>query len=116
MLLSLKDNYLLKTIDWSVTQEMSDTLDLLDGRFLVLLLFWLSSNGDFTINLVDNLLGSNDLISVRGRAAATKPFTLVEALRREADDQFRVQEQALQTRLRATEQKIASLQSAWNGH
>lgn len=71
-----------------------------------------ASNGDFTINLVDNLLGSNDLISVRGRAAATKPFTLVEALRREADDQFRVQEQALQTRLRATEQKIASLQSA----
>ena len=70
-----------------------------------------ASNGDFTINLVDNLLGSNDLISVRGRAAATKPFTLVEELRREADDQFRVQEQALQTRLRETEQKIASLQS-----
>ena len=48
---------------------------------------------------------------MRGRAAATKPFTLVEELRREADDQFRVQEQALQTRLRETEQKIASLQS-----
>jgi len=70
-----------------------------------------ASNGDFTINLVDNLLGSNDLISVRGRAAATKPFSLVEELRRQADDQFRVQEQALQAKLRETEQKIASLQA-----
>lgn len=70
-----------------------------------------ASNGDFAVNAVDNLLGSSDLISVRGRATATKPFTRVEALRREADDQFRVQEQSLQNKLRATEQKIAQLQA-----
>ena len=70
-----------------------------------------ASNGDFAVNAVDNLLGSSDLINVRGRATATKPFTRVEALRREADDQFRVQEQILQNKLRATEQKITQLQS-----
>ena len=70
-----------------------------------------ASNGDFAVNAVDNLLGSSDLISVRGRATATKPFTRVEALRREADDQFRAQEQILQNKLRNTEQKIAQLQS-----
>ena len=70
-----------------------------------------ASNGDFVVNAVDNLLGSSDLISVRGRATATKPFTRVEALRREADDQFRVQEQILQNKLRTTEQKIAQLQA-----
>ncbi|MDW3094453.1 MAG: Gldg family protein [Gammaproteobacteria bacterium] len=70
-----------------------------------------ASNGDFAVNAVDNLLGSSDLISVRGRATATKPFTRVEELRREADDQFRVQEQSLQNKLRGAEQKIAQLQS-----
>ena len=70
-----------------------------------------ASNGDFVANAVDNLLGSSDLISVRGRATATKPFTRVEELRREADDQFRTQEQVLQNKLRATEQKLAQLQS-----
>ena len=70
-----------------------------------------ASNGDFAVNAVDNLLGSSDLISVRGRATATKPFTRVQELRREADDQFREKEQILQNKLRTTEQKIAQLQS-----
>ena len=70
-----------------------------------------ASNGDFAVNAVDNLLGSSDLISVRGRATATKPFTRVQELRREADDQFREQETLLQNKLRSTEQKIAQLQS-----
>ena len=70
-----------------------------------------ASNGDFVVNSVDNLLGSSDLISVRGRATATKPFTRVDALKRQADDQFREQEQALQNQLRSTEQKLAQLQS-----
>ncbi len=70
-----------------------------------------ASNGNFAVNAVDNLLGSSDLISVRGRATATKPFTRVEALRRDADDQFREKEQALQNKLRQTEQKISQLQA-----
>ena len=70
-----------------------------------------ASNGDFAINVVDNMLGSGDLISVRGRATATKPFTRVEELRRDADDRFRAEEQILQNKLRQTEQKLAQLQA-----
>ncbi|MEM7304904.1 MAG: hypothetical protein AAF372_05210 [Pseudomonadota bacterium] len=70
-----------------------------------------ASNGDFAINVVDNMLGSSDLISVRGRATATKPFTRVEELRREADDRFRAEEQILQNKLRQTEQTLAQLQA-----
>jgi len=70
-----------------------------------------ASNGNFAINVVDNLLGSSDLISVRGRATASKPFIVVEALRRDADDQFREKERVLQTKLRQTEQKISQLQA-----
>ena len=70
-----------------------------------------ASNGDFAINVVDNMLGSSDLISVRGRATATKPFTRVEELRRDADDRFRAEEQILQNKLRQTEQKLAQLQA-----
>ena len=70
-----------------------------------------ASNGNFAVNAVDNLLGSSDLISVRGRATATKPFVVVEALRRDADDQFREQERVLQNKLRQTEQKITQLEA-----
>lgn len=70
-----------------------------------------ASNGNFAINVVDNLLGSSDLISVRGRATASKPFVVVEALRRDADDQFREKERVLQNKLRQTEQKISQLQA-----
>jgi ABC-type uncharacterized transport system involved in gliding motility auxiliary subunit len=70
-----------------------------------------ASNGDFAVNLVDNLLGSSDLISVRGRATAAKSFERVDELRRDADDKFREQEQLLQNKLRATEQKLAQLES-----
>ena len=70
-----------------------------------------ASNGDFAINAVDNMLGSSDLIGIRGRATASRPFTRVPELRRQAADQFRRQEQVLQNKLRATEQKISQLQS-----
>jgi ABC-type uncharacterized transport system involved in gliding motility auxiliary subunit len=70
-----------------------------------------ASNGDFVLNALDNLSGSSDLISVRGRASFTRPFLRVEALRRAADDRFRAKEQELERQLRETEDKLTSLQS-----
>src|SRR5204863_461521 len=54
-----------------------------------------ASNGDLVQNALDNLAGSTDLISVRGRASFTRPFERVEKLRRAADDRFRAKEQEL---------------------
>lgn len=70
-----------------------------------------AGNGTFVANALDNLSGSNDLISIRGRAGYARPFTLVRALQQEAEHKFRQKEQALQDRLKATERRIQELQS-----
>ena len=62
-------------------------------------------------NALDNLAGSADLISVRGRATFTRPFERVEKLRRTADERFRAKEQELEQQLRDTEEKLTALQS-----
>ncbi|HXZ60923.1 MAG TPA: Gldg family protein [Steroidobacteraceae bacterium] len=74
-----------------------------------------ASNGDLVLNALDNLAGSADLISVRGRATFTRPFARVERLRRIADDRFRDKEQELEKQLQATEQKLSALQSKGGG-
>ncbi len=71
-----------------------------------------ASNGDFVINALDNLSGSADLIGLRSRASYTRPFDTVDALRREADAQFRATEQRLQAELSDTERNLAELQAA----
>ncbi|HKT71347.1 MAG TPA: Gldg family protein [Steroidobacteraceae bacterium] len=73
-----------------------------------------ASNGDMVLNTLDNLAGSSDLISVRGRATFTRPFERVDALRRNADDRFRAKEQELEQQLNETEQKLTALQSRRN--
>jgi ABC-type uncharacterized transport system involved in gliding motility auxiliary subunit len=73
-----------------------------------------ASNGDLVANAIDNLTGSGALISIRGRASFVRPFDTVEALRRNADDRFRIKEQELEEELRTTEQKLTELQSRRN--
>jgi ABC-type uncharacterized transport system involved in gliding motility auxiliary subunit len=70
-----------------------------------------ASNGDLVLNALDNLAGSADLISVRGRATFTRPFERVERLRRAADERFHAKEQELEQQLQATEQKLTQLES-----
>jgi len=69
-----------------------------------------ANNGDFAINAVDNLTGSGDLISVRGRATGQRPFTRVVALRQAAEDRFRNKESELKRELADTEAKLGELQ------
>lgn len=70
-----------------------------------------ANNGDFFVNAIDNLTGSTDLISIRGRATSQRPFTKVEELKRAADDRFRDKERELQQELSDTERKLTELQS-----
>ena len=70
----------------------------------------IANNGDFVVNTLENLAGSTDLISLRSRGEFSRPFTVVEQIRRDAEARFRAQEQELQARLQETEQKIAQLQ------
>jgi ABC-type uncharacterized transport system involved in gliding motility auxiliary subunit len=73
-----------------------------------------ASNGDLVLNALDNLTGSSDLISVRGRAGFTRPFLRVDALRRTADTRFHAQDEQLQRELQQTEQQLTLLQSKRN--
>ncbi|MBV8306492.1 MAG: ABC transporter, partial [Gammaproteobacteria bacterium] len=70
-----------------------------------------ASNGDLVENALDNLAGSADLISVRGRATFQRPFDRVERLRRAADERLHAKEQELEAQLRDTESKLEALQS-----
>ncbi|MFC5698235.1 GldG family protein [Pseudomonas sp. GCM10022186] len=69
-----------------------------------------ADNAGFAINALDNLAGSDALISVRSRGRFSRPFEVVEKLQRDAEVKFREQEQELQQRLTDTEQKLAALQ------
>ena len=70
-----------------------------------------ANNGDLVANSVDNLAGSSDLISVRGRQSFFRPFEKVEDLRRQADERLRMTEQQLESELAETEQKLLELQT-----
>ncbi len=75
----------------------------------------IASNGDLVQNALDNLSGSADLISLRGRATFQRPFERVERLRRKANERFRAKEQELEQQLQSTEEKLTALQSKGSG-
>lgn len=74
-----------------------------------------AGNGDLVLNIVENMAGSADLIGLRGRAGATRPFLLVDSLRRAAGEQMLAREDELTRRLRDAERQIAELQSKAKG-
>ena len=69
----------------------------------------IADNGNFIINALDNLSGSNDLISLRSRGEFTRPFERVEAIRRDAELRFREREKQLIAKLEETEKKLIPL-------
>ncbi len=71
-----------------------------------------ANNADLTVNALDNLLGSGDLIGIRSRATFQRPFTRVQDLRREAEKRFRSAEQRLQNELEETEARLGELQAS----
>jgi ABC-type uncharacterized transport system involved in gliding motility auxiliary subunit len=69
------------------------------------------NNGDFLVNAVDTLSGNNDLVSLRSRGTYTRPFKVVQEIRREAEGKFREREQELLQKLETAEENLARLQS-----
>ncbi len=70
-----------------------------------------ANNGDFVINAVDNLSGSDDLIGLRTRGQSARPFTVVQNIQRGAEQRFRAKERELTEKLRDTEKKLSDMQS-----
>jgi ABC-type uncharacterized transport system involved in gliding motility auxiliary subunit len=74
-----------------------------------------ASNGDFVANALEVLAGGNDLISLRSRGTAARPFLVVDQIQRAAEAQNRANEKALEDKLKATEAKIKDIQQNKEG-
>jgi ABC-type uncharacterized transport system involved in gliding motility auxiliary subunit len=72
-------------------------------------------NGAFVLAALENLTGSDALISLRARGVTDRPFDLVKALRAEAETRFLASEQALTEKLKEVRGKIAKLQKEGSG-
>ncbi len=69
-----------------------------------------AENATFVSNALDNLTGSNDLISVRNRGNFTRPFLKVEEIQQQAEHSFREKETELLAQLTAADNKIREMQ------
>lgn len=70
-----------------------------------------NGNAPFLVGALENLSGSDDLISLRSREAYRRPFLRKEELEREAQEAFAAKEQALEQKLAEAERKINELQA-----
>jgi ABC-type uncharacterized transport system involved in gliding motility auxiliary subunit len=68
-----------------------------------------ANNGDFVADAIDVLAGGQDLIGLRSRGTAARPFTVVDRIHREAQARYSAEEQALRTKLKATQAQLADL-------
>ena len=71
-----------------------------------------ANNGDFVTNAVDNLTGSSALISIRSRGRFTRPFDVVQDLRREAEASYLNSANDLQSQLAEAERQLGELESS----
>ncbi|MEO2184455.1 MAG: Gldg family protein, partial [bacterium] len=71
-----------------------------------------ADNGSFVANLVENLSGSSALIEVRSRGQFSRPFVVVEELRRLAEAKYLKNAEDLQARLAETDRQLSELESA----
>ncbi|NKB43308.1 MAG: ABC transporter [Alphaproteobacteria bacterium] len=69
-----------------------------------------ADNAAFLINALENLTGTPALSSLRGRGQISRPFTVVEDLRRDAEQQFRSKETELLGRLESLQGEISAIQ------
>jgi ABC-type uncharacterized transport system involved in gliding motility auxiliary subunit len=75
----------------------------------------IAANADFIVNAIDNMSGSGDLIGLRSRGRSQRPFEKIEAMRRDADQQFLARQNELQKKMEDTQKKLADLQSKAQG-
>jgi ABC-type uncharacterized transport system involved in gliding motility auxiliary subunit len=69
-----------------------------------------ADNGNLVVNALENLTGSPALSSLRGRGVQSRPFELVDEIRRQAELQYRAKEQSLTSRLDELQKKVNAMQ------
>jgi ABC-type uncharacterized transport system involved in gliding motility auxiliary subunit len=69
-----------------------------------------SGNGSFVLNALDNLSGSNALISVRNRGVFARPFSTIQNLQSRSRIKYRMTENTLMQNLEQIKQKLVELE------
>lgn len=75
----------------------------------------IAGNADMVLNAFENLSGGAALAGLRGRTVVDRPFTLVQAIRRDAEERYREQEQTLRDKLRKVQERIDELGDIGDG-
>ena len=92
--------------------------DLLENRFWVRVQDFMgqqvvqpiAGNGSFVLNLVEQMAGSDALLSLRSRGISQRAFTVVENIRRDAEAKYADEQEQLTARLAELEASMAELQ------
>lgn len=72
-------------------------------------------NSAFVVGALENLSGSDALISLRGRGVSDRPFTAVDAIRTNAEQRFREKEQGLTTKVKEVTAQLSTLEKGADG-
>jgi len=74
---------------------------------------FMPANGNlaFAENVVDQLTGDSDLITVRSRASRERPFTVVKKMQEDAESTYRSKIKELEGSLSETQRRISELQT-----
>jgi len=73
--------------------------------------FLINDNQSFLNNAIENMMGSQDLISLRTRGRSVRPFTRVDKIEAEAQGKYRSVLEALELELEETNKKLLALES-----
>ena len=74
-----------------------------------------ANNGIFVQNLIEQMSGDQNLISVRSRAASRRRFTKIAEMEAAAEDKFRAQIKEFEEKQRKTQERISELQAVKAG-
>jgi ABC-type uncharacterized transport system involved in gliding motility auxiliary subunit len=74
-----------------------------------------SNNADFLVNSLENLGGSQALISLRSRGLSIRPFHTIQDLKTSAEDKYRKTEQQLTGKLKELQDKLQGLNTKGKG-
>ncbi len=74
-----------------------------------------AQNSAFVVGALENLSGSDALISLRGRGVSDRPFTYVDAIRTNAEQKFRTEELVLTNKVKEVTEQLSKLEKGADG-
>ena len=74
-----------------------------------------ANNGDFVLNVIEQMAGGVLLADLRGRGVSWRPFTRLEALAKAAEEKYLAKQQELMQRISDTETKLRTLSDVGQG-